>query len=237
MYKSIKYIIPYSISYLMDKYFQNGFFINLEHRKDRLAGVQIELAKVGLSGLERFNAIKMANGAVGCTMSHIKCLQLAKERGWSHVIVVEDDIVFTDAPLFLKQFGTFMESGREWDVIILGGNNNGRYTKIDDCCVQVTSCQTTTGYIVNGHYIDTLLKNFTDGLNLLLKYPDKHLFYAIDRYWFYLQKQDKWFLIIPQSVVQAPNYSDIEKKNTDYRNAMTMLDKSSRTKFPPIVYR
>lgn len=103
----------------MDKYFQNGFFINLEHRKDRLAGVQIELAKVGLSCLERFNAIKMANGAVGCTMSHIKCLQLAKERGWSHVIVVEDDIVFTDASLFLKQFRTFMEASRKWDVIIL----------------------------------------------------------------------------------------------------------------------
>lgn len=221
----------------MDKYFQNGFFINLEHRKDRLAGVQIELAKVGLSCLERFNAIKMANGAVGCTMSHIKCLQLAKERGWSHVIVVEDDIVFTDASLFLKQFRTFMEASRKWDVIILGGNNNGRYTQIDDCCVKVTSCQTTTGYIVNGHYIDTLLKHFTEGLNMLLKYPDKHLFYAIDRYWFYLQKQDNWFLIIPQVVVQAPNYSDIEQKNTDYRKAMTTLDKSSRTKFPSIVYR
>ena len=209
----------------MDKYFQHGFFINLEHRTDRLASVKAELAKVGISSIERFNAIKMAKGAIGCTMSHIKCLQLAKQRGWSHAIIVEDDIMFLDPELFLKQLGAFMDSGRSWDVIILGGNNTGRYIPIDDCCVQVTSCQTTTGYIVNGHYIDTLLKNFMEGVNLLMRYPDKPNFYAIDQYWFYLQKQHNWFLIIPQTVVQAPSYSDIEQRHTDYKNLMTTLDK------------
>ena len=44
------------------------------------------------------------------------------------------------------------------------------YKIIDDTCIQVSRCQTTTGYIVNGHYIKTLLQNvkITD-VGLVLK--------------------------------------------------------------------
>ena len=58
-------------------------------------------------------------------------------------------------------------------------------------------------------------------------YPDKHVLYAIDKYWFQLQKKDKWYLIIPLSVTQREDYSDIEKRPTNYSNAMLDLDKSS----------
>ena len=58
---------------------KNTLFINLEHRKDRLIHVTNELKKLGVNS-ERFNAVKTAVGAIGCTMSHIKCLEIAKER-------------------------------------------------------------------------------------------------------------------------------------------------------------
>ena len=39
----------------------------------------------------RFNAIKTANGAIGCTMSHLKCLEDARAKGLSHLLICEDD--------------------------------------------------------------------------------------------------------------------------------------------------
>ena len=49
---------------------------------------------------ERFNAIKLPNGALGCSMSHLKCLEMAKAAGWPHLLIVEDDIKFLDLQLF-----------------------------------------------------------------------------------------------------------------------------------------
>ena len=60
---------------------KNTLYINLQHRTDRLQHVEKELEKLGIKG-ERINAIKTSSGAVGCTLSHIKCLELAKERNY-----------------------------------------------------------------------------------------------------------------------------------------------------------
>ena len=53
---------------------KHAFYINLEHRKDRKEHVEEQLSKVGINA-NRFNAIKMENGAIGCSMSHLKILQ------------------------------------------------------------------------------------------------------------------------------------------------------------------
>jgi hypothetical protein len=80
---------------------------------------------------------------------------------------------------------------------------------------------------VNGHYFDTLIENYREGIKLLLANPDKHVLYAIDKYWFHLQKKDNWYLIIPLSVTQREDYSDIEKRATNYTPAMLDLDKAA----------
>ena len=200
------------------------FYINLEHRGDRKAHVEDQLESIGLQG-ERFNAIKMPNGAVGCSMSHLKLLQNALKNGLDHILIVEDDIQFLNPDLFKTQINTFL-SNHIWDVILLGGNNMPPYEPVDATCVKVSRCQTTTGYIVNGNYIEKLMNNVRSGLSNLLHNPKEHKAFAIDKYWFNLQKTDNWFLIIPLSVVQREDYSDIEKKITNYQNIMTDLDKA-----------
>ena len=80
--------------------FENTLFINLEHRKDRLEHVTEELKKMNING-ERVDAIKKDIGALGCTMSHIKCLEIAKKRDYDYVFICEDDIHFKNPELFL----------------------------------------------------------------------------------------------------------------------------------------
>ena len=206
---------------------KNIFYINLEHRLDRNEHVQQQLDTIGLTSVaKRFNAIKMENGAIGCSMSHLALLKYAVKNSLDHILIIEDDIQFLNPELFKTQLNLFLEMhGNNWDVILFAGNNMPPYEKIDDTCVKVNMCQTTTGYIVNGHYIEKLMDNVKMGITNLLHTPQYHSLYAIDKYWFKLQKMDRWFLIVPLTVVQREDYSDIEKKVINYTNIMTDLDK------------
>lgn len=208
------------------------FYINLDKRIDRKEHVLRELDKVAFThDAKRFPAVEMENGAIGCSMSHLKCLQLAKEQRWSHVMILEDDIEFTDPSLCMNQLDLFLKRNTMgnplgWDVLLIAGNNMIPYVAVDDTCVQVYNCQTTTGYIVQAHYYDTLIQNIKEGMQLLLRNPTQASLYAIDKYWLRLQKRDTWFLLVPLTVVQREDYSDIEGRITHFRSYMLNLNKA-----------
>jgi GR25 family glycosyltransferase involved in LPS biosynthesis len=201
------------------------FYINLASRPDRKQHVETQLYSIGIHTFQRFNAIKLANGALGCSMSHLKCLEIAKKEGWPHLLIVEDDILFLKPELFKIQMNTFLSKHSNWDVVLIAGNNIPPYEKIDETCVRVNTCQTTTGYLINSHYYDILIENVREGIQKLMSFPEKHILYAIDKYWFQLQQKDKWYLIIPLSVTQREDYSNIENRATNYTPAMLDLDK------------
>lgn len=203
---------------------KHAFYINLLSRPDRKDHVEKQLKLIGING-ERFNAIKTSNGALGCSMSHLKILETARENGWEHVLIVEDDILFTKPALFVKQLNKFLSAHRQFDVLLIGGNNVPPYKVIDDSCVKVSKCQTTTGYLVQKHYYDVLINNYREGIVKLMKEPHNHVLYAIDKYWFNLQAVHNWYLITPLTVTQREDYSDIEKRATNYTPAMLDLDK------------
>lgn len=203
---------------------KHAFYINLQTRPDRKQHVESQLNSIGIKA-ERFNAIKMKNGAVGCSMSHLKILENAKANNLDHVLIVEDDILFTDPQLFINQLNKFLSIHNNFDVLLIAGNNLPPYKKIDDTCIKVSMCQTTTGYLVKKHYYDILIDNYRTGILKLMQKPNEHKFYAIDKYWFSLQAKHNWYLIIPLTVTQREDYSDIEKKATNYTPVMLDLDK------------
>lgn len=206
---------------------QHVIYINLDERVDRRNDVENELQKIISCTPVRFAAIKHEKGAIGCTLSHIASLQHAIRENWPHVMICEDDISFLDPHLFCAKFAEAMLKLKDnWDVILIGGNNVGPYVILGDCVAKITSCQTTTGYLVKRHYMQTLLDNFMNGLELFQQNMHLPQLYAIDQFWFNLQKRDRWFLIFPLTVTQRPNFSDIEEKNVNYNKVMLMLDKS-----------
>ena len=198
--------------------------INLDHREDRRTHVETQLKSIGIENAERFKAIKLDNGALGCSMSHLKCLENAKKNNDKYLMVCEDDIEFTDPELFKKQLNLFLNSTIEWDVILMAGNNMLPYVPENNYCIKVLNCQTTTGYIVKNAYYETLINNYKEGIKLLIT-EKTNTNYNIDKYWFRLQRKDNWFLIIPLSVVQKEDYSDIEKKITSFKKYMLNYNK------------
>ena len=205
---------------------KHTLYINLDHRTDRLEHVIGELDKIGIKETaERFPAVRMEKGNVGCTLSHIRCIDLAKSRGWPHVFICEDDITFTDPATFLESLHKFSQSNVVWDVIVIGGNNCPPFDPISSAYARVYNIQTTTGYIVNSNYYDILLNNFKEGLSKLMREPEKKKQYSLDIYWKTLQPSGLWYMITPPTVIQYYDYSDIEEKVVEYGPMMLDLEK------------
>lgn len=212
---------------------KNTLYINLEQRTDRKDHVEQQLKILGING-ERVPAVKTKTGCIGCTMSHIKCLKLAKERNYDWVFICEDDILFNNPNLFLENLNKFNQNYiNNWDVVIVGGTNCPPYHKQTDYCIKVRNCQTTTGYIVKKHYYDTLIVNFTESVNRLVREPGRKKEFALDIYWKQLQQKDNWFMIIPPTVSQRADYSDIEERFVNYDGLMLDLDKEWLFRPPP----
>lgn len=203
------------------------FYINLQSRPDRKKHVEKQLQNIGINSdvYRRFNAVQLANGAIGCSLSHLHCLQIAKRENLSHIMIVEDDIHFKDANIFKTQFNRLLHTQHNWDAVLLAGNNVGPYQILSDCAVHVSQCQTTTGYLVKSDYFDTLIENYRAGIKLLMENPQLHSSFAIDKYWFKLQMKDLWLLVYPLVVTQLDNYSDILKRFISYDPLMLRLDK------------
>lgn len=204
---------------------KNVYYINLSSRTDRKKHIKTQLKNLEWKG-KRVEAVEMEDGRVGCTLSHIKCLKMAIEKNLDYIIILEDDINFLDPSVFLNNFYNCLNSLSTWDVILIAGNNIRPYTRINDSYVKIVNTQTTTGYMVKNHYFSVLLENMKEGLTNLLKNPNLHIKYAIDKYWFSLQEKDNWYLITPLTVAQLQGYSDIEQRETNYTKFMLMLDKS-----------
>lgn len=183
-------------------------YINLDERVDRKSQVQRELLRAfPAAKIQRFSAIKHEVGGIGCTMSHIAVLELAKASGWKNVLIVEDDFMWTRLdPMVLPNL---LEN--PYDAIVL----SGAWIQCDPATYKLRSCQTTTAYIVHGAYYDTILANFKEGLQQL-QATGLYGSYALDQYWKRLHAADNWFIVQPIMGVQRPGFSDIEKRVVNY---------------------
>jgi glycosyl transferase family 25 len=203
---------------------KNIYYINLDSRKDRKMYFENQMKLVGLTAT-RFNAIKHSIGAIGCSMSHLELLKMAKAKNLDDILIMEDDITFLNPNIFINSLNNFLINNKNFDVLLIGGNNMGEYTLIDEYNVKIKKCQTTTGYLVKKHYFDILIENIDYGIQNLLKNPRRLNDFAIDQCWNILQLKDDWRLLTPLTITQRADYSDIEKRITNYNRVMLDLDK------------
>ena len=199
----------------MFEFIDKVVYINLDERQDRKKRVESELKKYFPSEkMQRFNAIKYkdahkTNGYIGCARSHIAVLEMAIQQNWKNVLVVEDDAIWSNFEIGYPILEKLIKN--RFDVITLGVT----CAKYDKSNYKLLDGQSTTGYLINNHYYNTLIDNLKTGIEHLL-YSDNHSKYALDQYWKILQAKDTWFCVVPSLLVQGPSYSDIEKKNVNY---------------------
>ena len=180
------------------------FYINLEHRKERDLITRQELKKLGIKKPNRFNAITHEIPLVGCALSHIACLEKAKELGWSHVIMFEDDIKIEGKNSLLSKFNKYIKT--DFDVLYLGCWNYLPPEKIENDLAKVVRAVCNHAYIVKEHYYDTYLQNLKEGVEWKLKEDIRDN--NIDEYHYKLQAKDNWYCITPIHITQRDGWSD-----------------------------
>ena len=192
------------------------FFINLDRRTDRLQEIEEDLAKYGLNA-ERFSAIAHDQGIVGCGKSHLAVMKLARERGYSNVLILEDDFTFLMPKEEFEQALTdFFSTVPSYDVCMFSCNmvqkeQDKPYPFLDKIIEASNAC----AYIINGAYLDTLIALYEEALPLL-EQTGQHWIYANDQVWKQLQRRDEWFCFNPRLGKQRSGYSDNAKTFMDY---------------------
>ena len=196
--------------------FQLGgtFYINLDRRPDRRAEIEGELARMGISG-ERFPAIENADGAIGCMMSHLKVLQLAKERGYPNVLILEDDLTFLvgKEELWGALDSAMKEAGGDYEVIMLAYSIR-ESTVFSPNLLAIDYAGTASGYIVHSRFYDTLINMAHWALEKYLETGCKGLF-AYDVVWKRVQG-NRWFATSKRIGMQRASFSDIEGRHVNY---------------------
>lgn len=164
--------------------------INLDHRHDRWAALVEELRRfvpeeklcrvsavygVELPGYKAHRLFKGCTeeecrfwaGRAGCVLSHARCLQLARDKGWQRVMVLEDDALFLDdlCRSVGRMLARFMQR-EDWDMIFPGMEPyDDKAVLLDEAHAEngqlVQACRilgplTTHCYIVSGRAIERL---------------------------------------------------------------------------------
>ena len=183
----------------------NGImYINLENRSDRNKVLLEELDKLDVPKelIHRIDAVYTpGNGHKGCVQSHIKAIKYAKSKGWKYFLILEDDFELSVDPSEYKakmaSIVSTIKKNDNWDLILLAPLLEKRTnTDFSPDLDRITEATTSSAYILNSTYINTLLSCF--------EYCDKHMTanntseynhepYALDQQWKQLQVKDRWF--------------------------------------------
>lgn len=191
-------------------------YINLMHRKDREQLVLAELSRLNISEhkIHRIEAVHdFLNGHRGCAQSHYLALELARQKGWDNVLILEDDMEFTSdqetVETVVEQF--FQYFANEWDVFFLAANVFESCPTEHEEIKRVISAQCAHAYAVHHSYFTILQECFYKAYLTMQQdecFVDS-LFKAIDQRWKELQPVGRWYIgkILGQ---QRRSYSDIE---------------------------
>ena len=186
------------------------FYINLDTREDRKQEIETELTNYNLiENAERIEAIPTpGQGILGCTMSHLKALKLAKDRNYKNILILEDDFQFIiNQQEFENQLTTLFEHGPEFDVCMISFNIQQAIPTEYPFLQKVVEAQTASGYIVNARFYDQLI-NLYEWAIPLLEQTTEHWNYANDQCWKRLQPTSNWYAFSTRCGKQRPGYSD-----------------------------
>lgn len=192
------------------------YFINLDHRKDRLNEFLNEMKQWGIpmEKVKRIPAIYDKNKRdLSCSRSHIKTLEEFINSPYKNCIIFEDDFQFYNPEYARKTIKKFFKDNIPYDVVMLSSNTVTEEPSEYPYLNKIINSQTASGYLVNKSFSKTLLDNYKEGEKLFSEAYEtddkKDYIYAVDQYWKRLQPQSRWYVFNPNLGKQSGSISDI----------------------------
>ncbi len=195
------------------KYFDKIYCINLDRRPDRYEFAKKEFEKFGIENVERFSAIdgnlitnntNLLKGELGILETHISLIKKCIEEGLNNVLIMEDDVVFTNKLNNLDEYMLSVPS--DWDFIYFGGNHKygNPPEKINEKVIKLNFTVAIHCIAIKNTMFETILN--------VLEMKKKQ----VDGYYGDLQKIFNAYSFYPNIANQRIGYSDIQNKPVDY---------------------
>jgi GR25 family glycosyltransferase involved in LPS biosynthesis len=202
----------------MSKNISKIFYINLDKRQDRKEEIESELKNYDLFNIsERIQAIETpGQGILGCTMSHLNAIKLAKERCYNNILILEDDFQFTiSKEEFDNQLQTFFENQIPYNICMISYNIQRSEPTDYPFLTKVIEAQTASGYIIHHSFYDKMIELYEWAIPLL-RDTKQHWHYANDQCWKRLQPEANWYCLSSRCGRQRAGYSDNSEQFQDH---------------------
>jgi GR25 family glycosyltransferase involved in LPS biosynthesis len=205
--------------YIMNN-FNKFYYINLDHRKDRLYHIKTELSKMNIdtNKIKRISGIYYKTfGILGCAKSHCIALTNFINSCEETCVIFEDDFEFTHDQNYIDELvNKIFENNINFDVLMLSANILNNVNTEYNFINKIIDAQTLSGYAVSKKFAPILLNNFRESIYMLEKIGQKVHNYCFDIYMKKLQPLSNWFCLNPLIGKQIESYSDIENMVVKY---------------------
>lgn len=212
----------------LNTFFDKIYCINLDRRLDRWQLCQEQFVKLDMT-VERISAVdgnpdnvKMTAtdgrivkpGMIGCALSHLKTVNLAKSQGANRILILEDDIEFCDN--FNEKFEEYvLYIPDSWNLLYTGGNHLGVHNvkSINQHCVRILNTYTTHFIGMKSTMFDAMINRVPANLNN-----------PIDVIYAEWQRQYETYCTVPHLTWQKTSFSDIDNCMADYEKIVRGKD-------------
>jgi GR25 family glycosyltransferase involved in LPS biosynthesis len=180
-----------------------SYIINLKHRTDRYDHMVTEMKKLPIS-YEFIDGI--IDESKTCFQSQKKCVQLAKENKLPFILILEDDVIFTNNVIDVLEQALAEVQTMEWDMLFLGANLQAPATMVSNTLLKLQGAYAAHAYIVHERFYDTIL-NLPQTCEMDVHYHN-------------LMSEHDVYMCNPMIAYQLPSYSDLQDGFRDYNSAM-----------------
>lgn len=200
----------------LKKYFDAIYVINLDRRPERYQSFLKEIEKYGITEVERFsgvdgstimsNGIPLLSGELGVLETHLQIIQKCKENGFKNVLILEDDVYFTEELNKVDEYMSMVPS--DWDFIYFGGNHvYGQPPQlVNDKIIKLNFTVALHCVAINNTMFDVI--------EAILPKRQKQ----VDAYYAELHNRFNAYGFYPNMAKQTAGFSDIQNRIVDYSN-------------------
>jgi GR25 family glycosyltransferase involved in LPS biosynthesis len=198
----------------LNNYFEIVYVINLDRRKDRYEDFKKEMSKYGIENVERFpaidgttissNGIPLLSGEIGVLLSHLEIIKKCKEEGYKNVLIMEDDVCFSDEIYKIEEYMSSVPT--DWDFIYFGGNHIYGLppTLINDKVLKLNYTVALQCVAINNTMFDVI--------EVVLPKLNKQ----VDAYYAEFHRNFNAYGFFPNMAKQTIGFSDIQNRIVDY---------------------
>jgi GR25 family glycosyltransferase involved in LPS biosynthesis len=189
-------------------------YINMVSRADRRSAIQQEFKRVGFNedNIVRFPASSY-NGCPnsGCLLSHANALEMAYDKDYKNVLILEDDFVFIDDVAKIHaDIDAFFSLNIEWDVVMFTTCAAVVSEKTNALISRISSSGNGAGYLVNRSMMLELSMLFKAHVEDLYT-TKQHWVFQNDILWKSVMPTSQWYMFNHYLGYQKQGYSDLSQ--------------------------